>query len=337
MPDKLARICWNNHFWTKPSGREGKSTNPQTHEFRHGFGWEEWLLDITKLVGGFHYGFVQAVPAGSEKRYREPFNLSLYTINGETKQRLWVGEILNLKAVSHDESRCVYEEYEAKGWLDEMRNDLHKVGATVELFEREKPECFFTIKYLPHNLNLMDPPRKISRNDRILYLNRYAMYSKETSPDLVVHAPFCFNPGHRTLARPSQRVTYKDTGYVLSSMHAHIQDALYEQLVTEHGAENVGTEQLCCGNSIDVVVKKGDLYSLYEIKTSHSAKRCIREALGQLLEYAHFAIHSRGRICNLVIVSPYCPSKSDEEYLAELKKQYNLPLEYKQVKPEFTP
>jgi hypothetical protein len=40
------------------------------------------------------------------------------------------------------------------------------------------------------------------------------------------------------------------------------------------------------GGRIDLVVRTGEGYEFYEIKTYGSARACIREAIGQLLEYA---------------------------------------------------
>jgi len=64
---KIARICWNTDRWIKPSGPLGKSKNHDSYEFNYGFGHEEWLLDTTKLINGYHYGYLQAIGQHREK------------------------------------------------------------------------------------------------------------------------------------------------------------------------------------------------------------------------------------------------------------------------------
>jgi hypothetical protein len=55
---KVARICWNSKMWRRPSGPNGKTKNKDTYEFQNGFGHEEWLLDTSKTIGGWKYGFL---------------------------------------------------------------------------------------------------------------------------------------------------------------------------------------------------------------------------------------------------------------------------------------
>lgn len=40
------------------------------------------------------------------------------------------------------------------------------------------------------------------------------------------------------------------------------------------------------GTRVDVIVRDGSNWWYYEIKTSHSPRACMREAVGQLLEYS---------------------------------------------------
>ena len=93
---KIARICWNTNGWTCPSGRIGKSKNKDSYEYKYGFGHEEWLFDIAKTINGYHYGHIQAVASYKENLF---FDLPLFTINDKTKQRYWVGEILDVEPV----------------------------------------------------------------------------------------------------------------------------------------------------------------------------------------------------------------------------------------------
>lgn len=55
---RVSRVTFNTEGWMFPSGRNGKSTNAELHEGIYGYGHEEWLFDISKLIDGYHYGFI---------------------------------------------------------------------------------------------------------------------------------------------------------------------------------------------------------------------------------------------------------------------------------------
>ena len=67
--------------------------------------------------------------------------------------------------------------------------------------------------------------------------------------------------------------------------------------------------------------------SIYEIKT-YNAKRCIREALGQLLEYNHYPSRISSDIMYVVGEEPL--DKEDKQYMSFLRERYNLPIWYRQ-------
>jgi hypothetical protein len=70
--------------------------------------------------------------------------------------------------------------------------------------------------------------------------------------------------------------------------HSIIQASLYKILCEQYGEDNVGLENNINGGKIDVVVKDNGGYIFYEIKTGNNAESCIRQALGQLFEYAFY-------------------------------------------------
>ena len=55
--EKVARLCWNTNEWRRPSGRKGKSKSSDSYEKGMGFGHKEWLLDDSKIINGYHYGY----------------------------------------------------------------------------------------------------------------------------------------------------------------------------------------------------------------------------------------------------------------------------------------
>ncbi|MGC1784471.1 MAG: hypothetical protein WA708_18245 [Acidobacteriaceae bacterium] len=75
------------------------------------------------------------------------------------------------------------------------------------------------------------------------------------------------------------------------------------------------------------VLQNGE-YAYFEIKTGLSAQSCIREALGQLLEYSYWP--GAEKATRLVIVGEPPFDKKAKAYLETLRKQFSLPLEYRQ-------
>src|SRR5687767_1841500 len=76
-----------------------------------------------------------------------------------------------------------------------------------------------------------------------------------------------------------QRAAVDGTTY--SPRHVILQNALYRHLCEVHGRDAVQYEV----SFIDLTVKANGGAMYFEIKIAPTAKRCIREALGQLLEY----------------------------------------------------
>ena len=331
---KTAKICWNSNRWVTPSGRQGKSKDKDIYEHGAGYGLEEWLLDTTKLIDGYHYGYIQAIIGRGRDTYLdEVFDVSLFSINSDTKQRWWLGEIKNLEVVSAEESKKAYKTYKKKGWYKEMINQLNQVGADIQAFKNVTPDSFSVVRYKPKDLNLLEEPQEVSKDDPAITGTRDStLYNKKSDPKLAVKKGFKFIPRHNAGKGAGIR-SYSEHNNTISLLHNQIQTDLYKKLSAKFGKRCVGTEQLCgSDNRVDVMVKHKDKYSLYEIKVLSNAKSCIREALGQIMEYAFY--NDEIKVNKLVIVSPHKLRNSDKQYLGRLKKKFGLPLEYMQFNIE---
>lgn len=324
---KIARICWNRNGWIAPSGRLGKSNNKESYEYKNGYGHEEWLLDTTKLINGYHYGYIQAIGKYRDTYLNQIFDVSLYSINSKTKQRWWVGEIKNLEVVPAKESEKIYKIYKKNGWYKEMVSQLKEVDANIKEFKDfVTPDIFSVVRYKPENLKLLEQPLEFSANDLAVTSNYYNLKNKKLNPILEIKKGFHFIAGHNAGKGNGIR-SYSEHNKNISLLHNQIQTALYNRLCATFGKNYVGTEISCdLGNRIDIVVKEKGKYSLYEIKVLNNAKSCIREALGQLMEYAFY--NNEIRVEKLVVVSPHKLTSSDEQYLERLRESFQLPLEY---------
>ncbi|MCK8664863.1 hypothetical protein M1M11_08195 [Pseudomonas azerbaijanoccidens] len=112
--------------------------------------------------------------------------------------------------------------------------------------------------------------------------------------------------------------------------HNDYQRSLYTELSALYGKDNVGTEIYANGLSIDLVVKQGENYWFYEIKTASTARSCIRQALGQIMEYSYWPGHQRA--VKLIIVGSAVANQDEISYIEYLQETFGLPLEYKAIR-----
>lgn len=337
LEDKVARICWNTEIWRKPSGKLGKSRNKKAYESKTGYGHEEWLLDTEKLIGGFHYSYLQAIGAHYDL-YREQddtlYNISLYSIDHESKSRWWIGEIKNVEVISPDESKRVYSIYKEKGWLKEMIVQLQAVSANIIDFKNIPSFAFSNIRFRPSDVELLDTPRQFLHTDQAVRSDYYNLKNKVANP-VFLEPSFEFNPGHNP-GKATSVASYNETKKEVDLFHNSIQSLIYHHLVAVYGERFVGSEQgTGHGSRIDMVVKaknKDNEYIFYEIKTSNSIRQCIRDALTQLLEYSYFP--DRELASKMVIVSQNKIDKNNTDYLKLLRSKFRIPVYYQQFNVE---
>ncbi|MFA5143298.1 MAG: hypothetical protein WC522_03905 [Candidatus Omnitrophota bacterium] len=330
VENKIARICWNDHGWQRPSGRDGKSKNKDAYEFKVGYGHEEWLLDTEKLVDGYHYGYLQPIGKAWDKYQGQTFNISLYSINDDSRQRWWIGTIRNAEVVSPEESKEVLEYYKKKGWLQEMIDQIKNINGDERDFGKNAPFAFTNIKFKPADWELLDPPQRISNKDKSVSSTYYVLLNKVKNPDLEL--PFgddpTFTPGH-TIRDEKGIAYYGQRKSEIDRFHYKMQNNSYKQLVDMYGHDNVSTErQIGIGAAVDISVKDGDGEIFYEFKTSNSIKACIREALSQLLEYSYYPDTERAK--KLIIVSQNPITKDAKNYLIKIREHFKIPVYYKQ-------
>ena len=163
--------------------------------------------------------------------------------------------------------------------------------------------------------------------DRLLPLYEY-VEGKANFPEL---------PGGKPQERPSPGLTKKPSRTTMSTVerqldkelrHNVLQYALGRYLIEKHG-ENCVWDEFPTGNGtkVDLAVRIGDGMIFYEIKTRLSARGCIREALGQLLEYAYWPGTQPAK--ELIIVGEAKLDTRARTYLEALRREFSLPIEYK--------
>jgi len=139
-----------------------------------------------------------------------------------------------------------------------------------------------------------------------------------------------FRPGH--VERPQHGSADVSPGARdISYRHNVLQGHLYKLLCAEYGQDAVRTEQPTgTGGYADAVVRRGDAeFDLYEIKVAATAADAVRQATGQLLEYAY----RRGGLepMRLCVVAEPSLDEITSEFLTRLNSEFGLKMEYLQL------
>ena len=317
MKDKLCRICWNMNGWRRPSGTSKESGKSFVAEYR--FGMEEWLFNYEWCIGGKKFGYLTPI-----KRFRKTyegnlFSATLYTrIEGRT---LVAAEIRDIYVPTLKELRMASTEFRKRGWLRQMRRDIVAVGADpIGLTESRQPEGKFNICFDPDKVTMFDPMPEIEGNKLMRY-HPYDLVSgalgKIEGNDDAENDDDPTRSDHLR-KRASQKAT------IIDPQHVRLQNKLYCALCKQFGAKRVHYER----NYVDLMIieKNGPTY--FEIKTDSTARKCIRNALGQLLEYSCYP--SDNRATKLIVVGDAPVTEDDKKYLKLLRRQFSLPIHYAQ-------
>lgn len=167
--------------------------------------------------------------------------------------------------------------------------------------------------------------------DRLLPLYQYVESNGSLPPVQDISMPqFKFRSGYTTAKASSAVISQTERELDANLRHNILQEVLCRRLSTEYGKENVGDEiPSGTGTRIDVVVRQNNEYWFYEIKTANSPRACIRQAMGQLLEYAFW--NDSQKVTRLIIVGETPLDKEGVKYLNTLRKRFSLPIEYEYV------
>ena len=79
---------------------------------------------------------------------------------------------------------------------------------------------------------------------------------------------------------------------------------------------------------VDIKLVEDDKVTFYEVKPFSTARQCIREALGQILDYSWFVAFEDTKQIRLIIVGPNKPNSEEEEYISYVKSNLGLDFDY---------
>ena len=165
----------------------------------------------------------------------------------------------------------------------------------------------------------------LSTLDRLLPLYRFV----ETGV-LPKAIPFAFTPLPWVDKSDATVATQAQKQIDVSLRHNEMQKHLYMRLELVYGKQNLAPEHPCGEASrMDLVVKQQDEYWIFEIKTAQSPRACIREAMGQLLEYAFWP--GSLKVSRLIVVGGVPLDDDSASYLRCLKERFSIPLDYEYI------
>ena len=313
MTEKISKICWNDFKWSKPSGTNGKSPSANSYENSSGYGHEEWLLDKSKIIDGYHYGFLQPLNLKTDRHVGKTYKIWLYTIYG--KQKILIGFIDNGFCISKDESIKTYAFYKRNGWIKEMIVDLENAGINPTNLKETPASIYFNIKFKVKDVKINDDFQILSNKDKNLTTTRYKLLDKV--------AEFKFEEVRRKGTDGYSRKSVAET--LVDPYHNKIQNALTKILRASGQFKNIQVEK----NNVDVQATFGENeLHFFEIKTD-TPKNNIRQALGQLLEYSFFPNEIKAN--KLIIVGDENPSKDVRTYISHLRQNTGLEIFYRWV------
>jgi hypothetical protein len=196
--------------------------------------------------------------------------------------------------------------------------ELVRVGCFVFLGKRQP------IDSLDYNVILAD-------FDRLLPLYRFVESGgRELPGSQPSGSDFVFQAGC-TQKASATKATVAERELNINLRHTLLQAALCNRLIKQYGAENVADEHASgLGTKIDVVLRRrADEFWYYEIKTALSPRACIREALGQVMEYAYWPLANEA--VRLIICGETALDEDGATYLQTLQQRFRLPVAYEQI------
>lgn len=284
----------------------------------------------TTDLWAFHYGGRRELQfnlgiEGDELRYGVAFSL-------ERTQTLPNVDLLLPNIKRFNDFIELYPELYAdmKMWhyirLNERSPDYRPTTIPAEIIQEQT----FIFLGKRQYFNRIDYEDLLNSLDRLLPLYKYTEGRQSSQPIATVEVrPFVFTAGCANRSFSTNASIAAKT-LDIKLRHAIIQKALYGRLVHQYGSDHVGTELASgSGTLIDVVVQEEDRFIFYEIKTMRSPRACLREALGQLLEYSFWPGSQAAN--RLVVVGETPLDTEGADYIKTLRQRFSLPLEYEHI------
>lgn len=328
MP-KITRIAYNSAEWQRPTGEAKESEGGETYNRLHGFGHEEWLFRSEWLIDGWRYAFIEGINKSHAKLVKsgQPVDLTLFTKQPDKKRR-YVATIQAVECLDDQQAADALAEFKRRGWFDIMQQEILAVGGNASALGAAKwAKHVLNVRFRLENVTLFPARTYAAPADPVQKLMRYMLYDEANIGRSAKALEVAKRAGTSDLpaGKPFKRRAVAAVD--CTPEHARMQARLMQELQAEYPKATVVREQ----DFIDVSVRTDSDLLLFEIKSDLEPRAVIRQALGQILEYAFHPSRAHDLPVKLVIVGRRALSAEDTHYLARLQTDFSLPIEYRTV------
>ncbi len=209
-----------------------------------------------------------------------------------------------------------------RGWPREMARDLSILGLSPKVLKGSS-ENIINVRFKQSNVKFFEP-RFVLPQDHVT--SRTARYhplnwndDAPEEPKLAIRERGVEN---RKRKSETERNRAAIEGTTYSPRPDKLQNALDKYLRRVHGQNSVLYER----EFVDIQLHRGKEVIYFEIKIALTAKSCIREALGQLLEYNMYP--GQQRASEMVIVGEGAATPDDTAYLKYLRREFGIKARY---------
>lgn len=303
-------------------GEAARSEQGATYNVEMGFGHEEWLFNYQWVLDGWKYGFLQPVNKSLPKVQGKTLDVRLYTISS-SRHWYYVGHLRSCEVLTDEQAETTRREFKRRGWYKDMASHLRQVGGNVHELECERAIVVFNVRFRPEDAVIYDPMVPVGERDAIRKLRRYTLV--KVQDDLRRVEREWASRVAATELRPTGKLARAGIPpQEIDLVQNQLQNELFALLAASHGKKAVTMEE----GFVDIKVAHPGGVTLIELKSDGRPRHAIRQALGQLLEYAFVCEEAGESIAELVVAGPGDLKPRDRKYIEHLRKRRGLPLRY---------
>lgn len=116
----------------------------------------------------------------------------------------------------------------------------------------------------------------------------------------------------------------KKNHLIIEAAHNKLQQEFYNNLVDKYGSDKVKLED----HFVDIKLIERNKITYFEVKPYSTASDCIKDALGQVLDYLWKDRASFKEELKIVVVGPSPPTKIEKKYIKFLKSNLKIEFDY---------
>jgi len=253
-------------------------------------------------------------------------NVRLYTIN-PMRERLYVGMLKSADIIDVETAKRALTFFKKNGLIKKMNDEVAAAGGKSPAFSVQSGSVVANIRFRPGSLKMYQKPIPALPGDRIFRFSRYAMIGADSK--------LLKQWAKRTRRAPWQEppstdsVIYKRASRLvkMDRTEAKMEVEIKKTLQKQYGENAVEAQR----DFRDIILTTSNRRVLIEIKASQDARQAIRDAFGQLLDYAYFDTGLR-KMYELFIVGRGALTLETQSYLDRLRNRFGLEVNYRQYK-----